>query len=558
MHTPTTTTPTKIIGITRVSGDHQDLARQRVALIGMGLTPDQWVEVENVSGSDLADTPEWRNRILPAIQAGADVAADAIDRIVRADGFDLRCFRAVYESNGKIHTPGKVFDTCNPDDVMVATFLAGIGGREKRELVRRAQAGKEVRRGLGLWAHRLDCTPIGTSFDRSTGRWGTNSKTRDVIDAFEAVANGGSYAQASKHMGLSTNGARVVLTNPIYKGILTYDQTSGAKYPSKDGRQPRRKKVPREASKVIQVRVYGLEGQCPQIVSDALWEQVQARIRGITESRRKTRASVVDGMVYSGYIVPAEIRTYTGQQTFSMDETDTDRLHVYYGLSARNRTGGPVTIRYACRCMLDKQGRLPVRCGASRLRADVTNACVDEYLRRMTCTPEVLEAIKADLAAKQSAPDGREAEVTRLQKQVRDLEGKAKRLTDLFVDGMVSRQDHDARRQVLLTALQQAQECLQKASSAPVAPTAHDLDTMASGWRYDPAWGTTRKRAWLARHVPVVRVDRWGVRGLVIRLPCPSEGLAGPWVWSGSPLGPLSWEQLLDLGQAHQVDVVLT
>ena len=71
------------------------------------------------------------------------------------------------------------------------------------------------------------------------------------------------------------------LKNSIYRGILRYDQKRGEKYTARNGKQPDRKKIPRAAHEIIEVRVFGGTGQLPQLIGDT----------SLTGARRATLTS---------------------------------------------------------------------------------------------------------------------------------------------------------------------------------------------------------------------------------------------------------------------------
>jgi DNA invertase Pin-like site-specific DNA recombinase len=538
-----------MVGVIRVSTDEQagvdgeGLERQRATLRGLGVRPEDWFEVTGVSGSDLADTPVWRDQIVPRIQAGHDLAADSIDRLIRADAFDFRVFQAVRASAGRIVTPTCTYNTMDQQDVLFLTMFAGVGGFEKAEIKRRAQAGKEAARKRGQWVSRLDAVPLGTVYDRPNRRWEHDPQTvSHVVDAFRLVARGGSNSEAARVLGVTVAGARVILTNPIYRGLLVYSQKRGAKYPKADGRQPGRRKVNRPDDHVIEVRVFGLDGQAQQIIPDDLWETVQARLQARTTSRRKNKAVVKDTMTYSGILRPPMPVPTDG--IFQMGDPAADK-HVLYGRVTAKRPDLPKHVAYICRCMYSSD--VP-RCAAPpRLPADLVNRAVDTYLTRMSTDLHILESIVRDIKA-HMAVDTTQAERARLTRDLLALDEKEKKVTDLHVDGRLSRDAHDQRQDKLIQARKVAQAALSRLETTPALPAREELVALAKKWVFDPAWAESKKRDWCRTYAPSITVDSTGIQSVVIRLPTNGAGLATPWSWSGSPLGAMTWEALLGVG----------
>ena len=69
--------------------DRQREATRRVAEAHGAILLEP-VEIIDVSGSDLDQTTEWQRRVIPTISApDVHVAADSIDRILRADAFNF-------------------------------------------------------------------------------------------------------------------------------------------------------------------------------------------------------------------------------------------------------------------------------------------------------------------------------------------------------------------------------------------------------------------------------------------------------------------------------------
>ncbi len=61
------------------------------------------VEIIDVSGSDVDQTQEWREVVLPAIKdPNVHVAMDTIDRLLRADSFNFRVFQDLLSSRTRI------------------------------------------------------------------------------------------------------------------------------------------------------------------------------------------------------------------------------------------------------------------------------------------------------------------------------------------------------------------------------------------------------------------------------------------------------------------------
>ena len=512
----------KLIGVIRVSRDSQagegkkDLDRQRQAIriiqeeTGASLVGGAPVEVIGVSGSDLADTPEWANTIAPAILSGAHVACDNVDRMIRADAFDLRTLGHLQAAEGRLYLPGKVYDTTDHRDVFMLTVYAGMGGYEKREIARRSKAGKEAKRKRGQWVMSSDKLPMGCTYDRNAPEgkwWGYDEDQAEKVRMayFLYGVEGWTLNKIAKYLRVSPYGPKVILRNPIYKGMLTF---SHAAKMLKGGKT---QNYAREPQDVIRVRVYGDEdkGQPPQLVTDELWETVVRRIDENAASRRKLREETRPDIWLSGYVIVDE--NLEGVTDLDMDAPPS--RHVIYG-----HTRGQKPSRYACRC----QHRQEERCDFASMNADNLNSTMDDYLSELTKDPHVIAEFKRQVDEYKTNGGG--AAIAALEAKINKLKSKLERLDDLYVDGEITRARRDEKATKIKTDLVNAERALAQVENRP-QPTMRDVDMLAKEWVWDRDWDHTRKREWLQKYVSVIKVSRDHVEELTIRIPSETGGL---------------------------------
>ena len=537
----------KMIGIVRVSTDEQagangeGLARQRESVnqiarvVGADL---QTVEVIGVSGSDLADTVEWATAILPAVEAGAAVAADAIDRIVRADGFDLRCLMAFRKAQARIYLPGTVYNTMDPRDVFTMTLFAGLGGMEKSEIKRRMMGGKEAKRRAGCWVNRVSSLPLGTSYDRTTRAWGYTGRITDVQEAFSLFVHDGlSLASVARRLHLrgSAASAKAILTNPIYKGWLIFDERRGEKYASKGGKQADRRRVARDPDDVIRVRVYSADVQA---VSDSLWDAAQGRIRQVKQSCSKRRERTAPGMFLSGFLFSAyEWMVKSGFQAMRPAPMV---KHVIYGESG----GRDRPTRYSCRCKgdlgTDPNAPRP-RCDLHYLHAAPVNQAIDEYLRATTNTGRVIEMIRAAKDDRNAENKARDADKARLSVALRKLDTREANAKDMREDGTYSPDEFRTRLEKIRAERAAVEVDIARVQETAPVLTDADVDRLAREWTYNPEWTPDRKRAWLGQYVKGITISNVGVESIVLRIP----GAAGSGAVFYVPEDPWPWAELV-------------
>lgn len=512
----------KLIPIHRVSTQDQagstdeGLDRQRTSTRAIaaahGATLLPAVEIIDVSGSDVALTPEW-GRVLTLIASpDTHIAVDAIDRLLRAESFNFKVFQDLVSSGTRVFTPGRVYDLSAPEDGFMTGLLALLGGREKAEVKRRAMAGREAMRRRGEWAAKDSALPRGCSFDRQTRRWSYTPDAEVIRRAFLGYGVEGRPAKAvARDAGCSLQALMVYLRNDIYRGLLRFDEKRGAKYATKDGRQADRKKVRRADHEVIEVRVYGGQGQEPQLVSDEVWAAVQARIRSsATEHTRRREIGRPEGWA-SGFLGSSMATPDTTKEYLPFGAPD---MHTVYA----NGGGVSAPRRYTCRC---GKGEPIARCGLGHPRADVVNRTVDAYLVSLTTEGWFVESVRATMADGSTDTQSRRAQI---EDRLQGLDRREARLTDLYLDGRIDRARHDADQDKIRSEREALRRDL-AALVAPTGPTEADLASLMATWTWDAAWPHERKREWLAKYVARIWIDRTGITGATIRVPGPSGGM---------------------------------
>jgi DNA invertase Pin-like site-specific DNA recombinase len=549
----------KLIPVIRVSTEGQKkddkagLPRQRDAVAAVvastaatRLDIPGTPEISDVSGSDLADAPEWKIvlRLLDE-HPDAHVCADDLTRIIRADAFDLRVLGDLKRRGRRIYLQGgKVYDTTDARDVMVLTIFAGVGGYDKAENKRKNWAAKEAKRRRGVWVSRIDALPIGITFNRKGAVWGTDEKADDVREAFRRlVENAEPRSSLADLLGVSLAGVGVVLRNPIYRGILRYDQKRGDPYPSKDGRQPARRKVARDESEVIEVRVFDPDRQ---VVTDAMWYAAQDRLetRKRTHTKRKDRTAPdiwASGFLYSAH---EEFWSPRPDGFFDYDPTIILR-HVVYG------HGGGVNkpARYVCRCGHGGRdpGRPTKKCGLGHLRAETVNAALDEYLRRMTTEDWFIGAVREEIRTPKIDTN---AERNRLTRVLKTLDARSVRVRDMYERGDFDgdRAEFERRRDAIREERRAATDALSSLDEFPSAPTEAQLTALARDWVFNPSWTHDRKRAWLRRYVRHIGIGNEGIESVVVAVPVTVPGESGEVAFRSAMFAGgirMTWDELI-------------
>ncbi|MCB9739524.1 MAG: recombinase family protein [Deltaproteobacteria bacterium] len=532
----------RLIGLARVSGigqaadDRLGLPRQIASLEAIANQHKaslQVVQIANVSGSDVGETPEWRDVILPALRSGAHLAVDSIDRLSRASGLDLSVLRDVAAAGARIYSPGQVRDLGNTDDALVTSLLALLAGREKKEIVRRAAAAKEAGRKAGRWVCGAP-TPRGTTFD---GKWGYSEDVDTVRHIFRAYADGASVADLVRQTGWSRQTVGGVLDHDIYSGWLVYDHRCDGEYVAgADGRQGHRKPRKRKADEVIRTQVYGLPGQEEPIVSEALWATVRARRTASAKRHTRSARETSQHGWFSGLVEVHGAPDVQGEDLgngFRLLGLESTRHRLYVSKA----TDG---YRYRCVCCDPKIKKEIGRCKIGCPTADQINVGIDNYLARLTGSSEFLDVLKATLSAEGNDTKSRDAIRASLHTRKQKAESKRSRLLDLYLDGNLEKTIYTGKVTEIDAEVASIQAEIAKLDDAPLMPSAADINTLASTWTYDPNWSLDRKRDWIRRYLANVTISRENVEHVTLRIPAAD----GSVTFTGG-IGSVSWADLL-------------
>lgn len=499
--------------------DRQREATKRLIESAEGAVGLPAVEIIDVSGSDVAASTEWQQMVLPQISApDVHVVVDSIDRILRAESFNFRVMQDLLVTGTHIYTPTKVHDLSQPEDGFLAGLMALIGGREKAEIKRRMMAGREAARRRGEWPLRESALPRGITYDRPTKTWGYDEVESEVIRrVFDDFVVGGKAMRAiSRGIDKPMQTIRLYLRNPIYKGWLVFDERRGAAYPTKNGRQPQRKKIKRRDEEVIRCQVFGKPEQRPSLVEPWKWEAAQRRLDQNSVSFIRRRDEGRPDAWASGYIVSALSPGLVLEPGFTNFGFDADAVvhHIY--ANGGSKTGR----RYSCSCV---RADLDVsRCGFRNPEGHLVNQTLDAYLTGLTRDGWFLEAVRESLKDSARRDNGGRAE---LDQKMTDLDKREDRLTALAVDGRITRDRHDREQDRIRADREKFHRQLAVLDEPGALPTEKDLTELDAKWAWDLAWGHQQKRDWLARYVVRIALSNDGIERTLIKVPAGDEGM---------------------------------
>lgn len=454
-----------------INGEREGLERQRISVrqiaANVGAELIDVVEIIGVSGNAVADCPEWTQRVLPRLDGKVVLVVNDVDRLIRADNFDLRTLGQIQATGTPVYTPNGRHDFDRPEDVMLATVLAAVGGVEKAKIRARSMAGRRAKRDAGLWVDGQ--TGYGLKWDKKARQWILTDKADKLREAFARVAAGEDCTSVGKFLGVTRAGVKVIMKNPIYLGRK--GPTGGA--------------------------------DLAPLVDTATWATVQQRFNA-TETRYATsRADTMALSVYSGLLTVDQAAVATGWFTPTLTA---ELPHTIYYVN-----GGGVDRKHAyrCRCGQDRTGAM-TKCKTPQMHAATSNATIDAFLSAMTKDPDFVRLATEALVSKGTA--GLVDRKTALEAKAEAARATARRAAKWYTDGRLEEADaiivQDKARATVKAC--EAELALIAQSETKVTP----LDVaQVFTTPFDPLWGEADKRAWAKRHLATIYIRPSANRG---------------------------------------------
>ncbi len=259
-----------------------------------GLRAMRTFRVVDVSGKDIMLAPET-HELIAMMMAGTikGVVAAAQDRICRAKDLSaIAVLAQLQQTNTTLYLPTGVLDTRDKMGAFMSLLLAAIGGLEISTIKERTMRGKEEARKAGKWCGGP--LPYGVSYEKEVFSY--NEKAKNVRDAFERVLAGEmNWETMSARIGVSSPGLRHMLRHPIYTGYLVHEHEIIPGPAKKHGKQGRGKRVKRDPSRVVRVKVIE-----KPLVSQEMFNAVQRSMNMKAEASR--RACAPGFAKYNGFL----------------------------------------------------------------------------------------------------------------------------------------------------------------------------------------------------------------------------------------------------------------
>jgi DNA invertase Pin-like site-specific DNA recombinase len=417
---------TKVAGLVRVSTlqqageDHASFESQREAIERICRQHDLEIafdiQYSDVSGASVLLAPEIQRLIqLMTSHQIRGVVAREFSRLMRPESFaDYALLQAFADSDTCLYLPEGPINFGEKMGCFMGTIRAAMAGLERKEILERVWAAKEVKRRNGELAQSWRVLGFGVGYDKEKGGFHYTDSAQTVRDvALDFLAGNQNYKQLAERLGVTPRGMHLILRNPIWTGYRVIDKkrdtSSSGKYFRADGRQADRRKIARADNEIIRVKVIDkplLTEEQFAALQDAMDLKQRKHWRSDPEYSRR--------FVYNGFLVCAECG----------ELIQTAHARRDYYLCKSRRSASHCTAKYMAREQLEAAlGRLFTEQLCSR---PFLQECSEELLRRAERPQAVSE--------KQFLKD-----------QLDRLDGQRGRVLDLFVEGKIKKPECDKR-----------------------------------------------------------------------------------------------------------------
>jgi len=489
----------KVIELIRVStegqaaDDRAGIPAQRAAnrrtATQYGLTIVDTVELIDVSGTAVLADAEMQRLLREIARPEIEgVVTREFSRLMRPDNYaDYAILQTFRETNTLLYLPEGPLDLGSDTGRLMSTIRAAMAGHELSVIRERMMGGKEALRRAGRWAAGRNSLPFGVDYDRAAGRFSYKPEAAKVREVFRRfLAGETNYDRLSRVLGMTRGSAKNVLQNPIYTGWLVYDEKRDLTTAGKRGATRDRKKTARAPEETYRHRVIE-EG----LISDEDFARVQAMIANKAESNLRARQQV-GKFTFNGFLWCAKCGA---------------RLHTF-----RNQFN---RFYYICSNYKRKNDAGERLCQATGfLNRDKLEARLDDLVARVLRDPKVLRRVHRE-HVRQLEARSPERDRARLQSQVEALGAKRRRIIDSYLEGVLVKEERDARLGAVDRDVRAANLALARTRPVPAWTPMELAEIFApfGNWEF---LSRTEKRRLLATVAPAFHVADYEVVSLYL------------------------------------------
>jgi DNA invertase Pin-like site-specific DNA recombinase len=393
-----------------------------------GLTISERIQLVDVSGAAILRTPEMQS-LMAKVESRKyhGIIVKEFSRALRPENYgDYILFQLMADSKTTLYTASGPIEPWTTQGRMMVAFNGVMAANEIETIRSRMQGGKEAKRREGKHPGNDENLPFGVGYSKARG-WFWEPGAEKIREAFRLTIAGEPLIQIARKVGLSRHGVSYALKNPIYTGWRVIDQKTdpNVRTYTEDGRQKNKPRIARAPDEIIRVKV--LEDP---IVTEAEFGRVQE----ILERRRVTY--------------------FRGSSKSNKD------LFVYRGFLSCGLCGDPIHVQhaksgyYVCGTRIRA---IRAKCYGDVLAAKMPDhVCETEWMQRLRLEEKLdqlfgdrltdsgfLEEVVQEIEHRAKAR-GSKSRFARLRAEIRELESKRDRATELYVDAKISREKHDA------------------------------------------------------------------------------------------------------------------
>jgi DNA invertase Pin-like site-specific DNA recombinase len=464
------------------------------------LTIVKSIEIVDVSGTAVLNSPQMQEllRLMEAPDIYG-VLTKEFSRLMRPEKFtDYALLQQFIDTKTVLYLPDGPIDLASKSGRLMGTIRAALAGIERGEIIERMNDAKESMRRTGKHAGGESSLPYGVGYSSDAG-WFFKAEAEKVRKAFNLFLAGEmSYTILSQKLNIPRTNVRFILENPIYTGWRVYRERrdpSSAGYVSRPGgRQGYRGKIERSPDEVIRVQV--LDG----IVTEEDFSRVQQLIDLKKKKHWRAYAEAPNHYTYNGFLICGDcsslIYTHTAKEDF---------------YTCKSRNTREVRIR-AARGLQRCSNRYMLR----RKLEPKIDLLLGEKLREPGFVARIIDDFNEGIEHTIQAGG---AERTTVQIKLHSLEAKRQRILEAFFDGAIDRRERDERITVLNSEVSSFERLL--SDSTPVISEIRHTDALAQVIEAFAEWEfleRSDKRAMLAAMCPEIRVDRYVVKSLMLKL----------------------------------------
>jgi DNA invertase Pin-like site-specific DNA recombinase len=496
-------TSKRVIELLRVSteaqagADRAGIPAQRAAnrrtAVQFDLDIVDTIEMIDVSGTSVLYAPGMQR--LLAIIADADihgVVAREFSRLVRPESWeDGVILQRFVETSTLLYLPEGPIDLATRQGRIVATLQGLMAGLEGSMIKERMMAGKEALRKSGRWAAGSRCLPFGVGYDRAAHRFFYKPEAQQVREVFRQFLSGNqNYDNLSTILGTSRGTAKNVLQNHIYTGFLVIDEkrdlSPAAKRVRPDGRRRDRRKIKRAPEEVIREHVIN-----DPLISQTDFDRVQRLIQQKADRNIRMRQKI-GSFVYNGFLWCSKCgeRLHTCRNQF-------DRFYYICSSKKRKNDAGETLCPYTGYMSRDKL-------------EPMLDELFGEQLTDRGFLRKVYEYQIAEAETRNSQSDA-----LQLRHNIERLEGKSRRINELFIDGEMNREERNIRLSQVERELRQARESLSACTPMPVVDAATLAQLFAPFMEW-PYLCRDEKRRVLSALAPEIKAADYHIEGMSI------------------------------------------